>query len=193
MAERRHQSGSSEQTDRPLFRHIDDDGVVGLAVAYEGHDAPVASVCVLHRALVAADGQRGHAVILSGRCDIQASVSYLENPTENEQQLLQRDEVGSHYPRHMVHAFVLVDAEPARVADLATELAELDGVAEVYSVAGQADIVAVVRVRRHEQLADVVTRGISRRPGVVDTRTLIAFQSFSRHDLEAMWDIGSGD
>lgn len=97
------------------------------------------------------------------------------------------------YLLHMVHAFVLIDAEPARVADLATELAELDGVAEVYSVAGQADIVAVVRVRRHEQLADVVTRGISRRPGVIDTRTLIAFQSFSRHDLEAMWDLGSGD
>ena len=55
----------------------------------------------------------------------------------------------------MVHAFVLIDAEPARVADLATELAELDGVAEVYSVAGHADIVAIVRVRKHEELADV--------------------------------------
>jgi DNA-binding Lrp family transcriptional regulator len=90
----------------------------------------------------------------------------------------------------MVHAFVLIDAEPARVADLATELADLDGVAEVYSVAGQADIVAVVRVRQHEQLAEVVTRGISRLPGVVDTRTLIAFQAYSRHDLEAVWDLG---
>src|SRR5690348_7055664 len=94
------------------------------------------------------------------------------------------------YPLRMVHAFVLIDAEPARVADLATELAELDGVAEVYSVAGHADIVAIVRVRKHEELADVVTRGISRRPGVLDTRTLIAFQSFSRHDLEAMWEVG---
>jgi DNA-binding Lrp family transcriptional regulator len=93
----------------------------------------------------------------------------------------------------MVHAFVLIDAEPSRVADLAGELAELEGVAEVYSVAGQADIVAVVRVRKHEQLADVVTRGISRRPGVLDTKTLIAFQSFSRHDLEAMWDVGARD
>ena len=93
----------------------------------------------------------------------------------------------------MVHAFVLIDAEPARVADLAGELAELDGVAEVYSVAGHADIVAIVRVRKHEQLADVVTRGISRLRGVLDTRTLIAFQSFSRHDLEAMWDVGARD
>lgn len=93
----------------------------------------------------------------------------------------------------MVHAFVLIDAEPARVADLPGELAELDGVAEVYSVAGHADIVAVVRVRHHEQLADVVTREISRLPGIIDTRTLIAFQSYSRHDLEAMWDLGGGD
>jgi DNA-binding Lrp family transcriptional regulator len=90
----------------------------------------------------------------------------------------------------MVHAFVLIDAEPARVADLATELADIAGVAEVYSVAGHADIVAVVRVRRHEQLAEIVTRGISRLAGVVDTRTLIAFQAYSRHDLEAIWDLG---
>ena len=93
--------------------------------------------------------------------------------------------------RSMVHAFVLVDAEPARVADLAVELAEVDGVAEVYSVAGHADIVAVVRVREHEQLAKVVTRGIGQLPGITNTRTLIAFQAYSRHDLEAMWDIGA--
>lgn len=91
----------------------------------------------------------------------------------------------------MVHAFVLIDGEPARVADLAIELAELDGVSEVYSVAGHADIVAVVRVRHHEELAEVVTRRISSLAGVVDTRTLIAFQAYSRHDLDAIWDLGS--
>jgi DNA-binding Lrp family transcriptional regulator len=91
----------------------------------------------------------------------------------------------------MVHAFVLIDAEPSRVADLAVELADVNGVAEVYSVAGHADIVAVVRVREHDELADVVTRGISRLAGVVDTRTLIAFQAYSRHDLEAIWDVGT--
>ena len=90
----------------------------------------------------------------------------------------------------MVHAFVLIDAEPFRVADLAVELAEIEGVAEVYSVAGHADIVAVVRVRRHEELAEVVTRRISRLDGVTSTRTLIAFQAYSRRDLEAMWDLG---
>ena len=91
----------------------------------------------------------------------------------------------------MVHAFVLIDAEPARVADLAIELAEVSGVAEVYSVAGHADIVAVVRVREHANLAEVVTRGISQLPGVTATRTLIAFQAYSRHDLDAMWDLGA--
>jgi DNA-binding Lrp family transcriptional regulator len=90
----------------------------------------------------------------------------------------------------MVHAFVLIDAAPARVADLAVELADVEGVAEAYSVAGGADLVAVVRVRHHEELAEVVTRRIHLLEGVIDTRTLIAFQAYSRHDLEAMWSLG---
>lgn len=90
----------------------------------------------------------------------------------------------------MVHSFVLIDAEPARVADLAVELADVQGVAEVYSVAGHADIVAVVRVRRHEELAEVVTRRISTLPGITGTRTLIAFQAYSQHDLDAIFDLG---
>ena len=90
----------------------------------------------------------------------------------------------------MIHAFVLVDAEPARIAALAEELAEVEGVAEVYSVAGEADLVAIVRVRHHDDLADVVTRRIAALDGIVHTRTLIAFQAYSRHDLEALWDLG---
>ncbi|HEX3539778.1 MAG TPA: Lrp/AsnC ligand binding domain-containing protein [Acidimicrobiales bacterium] len=91
----------------------------------------------------------------------------------------------------VVHAFVLIDAEPSRVADLADELADVPGVAEVYSVAGEADLVAIVRVREQEELADVVTRRISGLPGIIDTRTMVAFQAYSRHDLEAMWDLGT--
>jgi DNA-binding Lrp family transcriptional regulator len=91
----------------------------------------------------------------------------------------------------MVHAFVLIGAEPHRVADLAVELADVDGVAEVYSVAGEADLVAIIRVRQHDELAEIVTRRISSLAGIVETRTLIAFQAFSRHDLEAMWDLGA--
>ena len=90
----------------------------------------------------------------------------------------------------MVAAFVLIHAEPNRIADLAAELADVEGVAEVYSTAGDADIVAIIRVRHHDDLAEVVTRRITALSGIVDTRTLIAFQAFSRHDLEAMWSVG---
>jgi DNA-binding Lrp family transcriptional regulator len=88
-------------------------------------------------------------------------------------------------------AFVLIQAEPARVADLASDLADVQGVAEVYSVAGDEDIVAIVRVRHHEELADVVTRGIAALDGIISTRTLVAFRTYSRHDLEAMFDLGA--
>lgn len=91
----------------------------------------------------------------------------------------------------MVNAFVLLKAEPARIAELAGVLADLDGVAEVYSVAGEVDLVAIVRVRHHEDLAEVVTGRISTLPGIVETRTMIAFKAFSQHDLDAMWDLGS--
>jgi DNA-binding Lrp family transcriptional regulator len=87
-------------------------------------------------------------------------------------------------------AFVLIHAEPARVADLAAELADLDGVAEVYSVTGRADLVAIVRVREHDQLAAVVTGRISALTGITHTETMVAFQAFSRHDLDAMWSVG---
>ncbi len=84
----------------------------------------------------------------------------------------------------MVAAFVLINAEPRRIAALAQELADVPGVAEVYSTAGDADLVAVVRVRRHDELAEVVTGRVAELDGIVDTRTLIAFQAYSRHDLE---------
>ncbi|GAC1309006.1 MAG: Lrp/AsnC ligand binding domain-containing protein [Acidimicrobiales bacterium] len=93
----------------------------------------------------------------------------------------------------MVHAFVLIDAEPGRIADLSQELADVEGVAEVYSVAGEADIVAIVRVRHHDDLADVVTRRVTALEGIIATRTMIAFQAYSRHDLEALWDLGTGE
>jgi DNA-binding Lrp family transcriptional regulator len=93
----------------------------------------------------------------------------------------------------MVTAFVLIDAAPARVAGLAEEVAAVEGVAEAYSVAGHADVVAVVRVRRLEELAEVVTQGLHRLDGVEDTRTLVAFRSYSKRDLEAIWELGSED
>jgi DNA-binding Lrp family transcriptional regulator len=91
----------------------------------------------------------------------------------------------------VVAAFVLISAEPRRIAALAQELADVPGVAEVYSTAGDADIVAIVRVRRHEELAEVVTGRVAELDGIRDTRTLIAFQAYSRHDLETMWSLGA--
>ena len=88
-------------------------------------------------------------------------------------------------------AFVLIDAAPSRVSDLAEEVAAVEGVAESYSVAGHADIVAVVRVKRLEDLAEVVTGRLHRLEGVEDTRTLVAFQSYSKRDVEAMWELGT--
>lgn len=90
----------------------------------------------------------------------------------------------------MLSAFVLVDAVPGRVHALASELADIPGVAEVYSVTGKADLVAVVRVREHDDLAEVVTQRISALPGITATETMVAFQAFSRHDLESMWSVG---
>ena len=90
----------------------------------------------------------------------------------------------------MITSFVLIKAVPARVAELAEELADLTNVAEVYSVAGDADLVVILRVRRHEDLADVVTHQIARLDGIVATRTMVAFRAYSQRDLDAMWSIG---
>ncbi len=91
----------------------------------------------------------------------------------------------------MVHAFLLIRAEPARVASLAGALADVEGIAEVYSVAGEVDLIAIVRVTRHDDLAEVVTGQVAALPGIVETRTMVAFQAFSRHDLDALWDLGA--
>jgi DNA-binding Lrp family transcriptional regulator len=92
----------------------------------------------------------------------------------------------------VISAFVLISARPDRIADLASELADVDGVAEVYSVAGDVDLVAVVRVPQHGDLAEVVTRHIATRDGVVATRSMVAYRAYSRHDLEAMFSLGAG-
>jgi len=83
----------------------------------------------------------------------------------------------------VINAFVLVRAEPDTVADLAPRLAAIDGVRESHSVAGaDADIVVIVTVREHEDVARVVTEHIGREPGVLSTTTMIAFRSFSEAD-----------
>jgi DNA-binding Lrp family transcriptional regulator len=90
----------------------------------------------------------------------------------------------------MTHAVVLIEAERDAMSSLGAQLADVEGVAEAYSVTGEWDFVAIVRVPRHEQLADIVTTQIGQLPGIVKTQTMVAFEAFSRHDLEAMFSIG---
>jgi DNA-binding Lrp family transcriptional regulator len=90
----------------------------------------------------------------------------------------------------VTHAIVLVESERTALATLGPGLAEIAGVSAVYSVTGEWDFVAVVNVKRHEDLRDVVTAGIGGLDGVARTQTMVAFEVFSRHDLEAMFSIG---
>ena len=84
----------------------------------------------------------------------------------------------------------MVAVESDRIPEVAQELAELDGVSEVYSVAGDADLIAIVRVREFDQIAAVIAGRLSKVGGVLHTDTHIAFRAYSRHDLEATFSIG---
>jgi len=90
----------------------------------------------------------------------------------------------------MITAFVMLNVEPGRVKSLAEELLAVKGVTEVYSVAGPFDLIAIARVREHDELSDLVTEMIASRPGIVSTETMVAFRAFSKRDLDAVWDIG---
>jgi DNA-binding Lrp family transcriptional regulator len=93
----------------------------------------------------------------------------------------------------MVTAIVLIKTAQGHTQDVAQALIELAGVSEAYSVAGPYDLVAIVRVRHHEALADLVTGRIQKIAGIETTNTLIAFRAYSRRDLDAMWDIGNDE
>jgi DNA-binding Lrp family transcriptional regulator len=90
----------------------------------------------------------------------------------------------------MVSAIVLLSVEREGINEVAERLAGLDGVSEVYSVAGRYDLVAILRVSTNEQLADLVTGKMLKLDGIRDTETLIAFRAYSRHDLEAAFTLG---
>ena len=90
----------------------------------------------------------------------------------------------------MITAIVLVKTDVARIPETAEAIAEIPEVSEVYSVTGEFDLVAMVRVREHDRLDDVITGTLNRVPGVTHTETHIAFRAYSRHDLEAAFAIG---
>jgi DNA-binding Lrp family transcriptional regulator len=91
----------------------------------------------------------------------------------------------------VTHAIVLINAERDYLTRLGGHLAEVDGVAEAYSVTGEWDFVAILRVPEDEQLATVVTERLAKLPGIAKTLTLVAFEAYSKHDLEAMFDLGA--
>ena len=90
----------------------------------------------------------------------------------------------------MTTAVVLIEAERTALPTLGGTLADVEGVSEAWSVTGEWDFVAIVRVHDHDQLAGVITGQIGQLEGVTRTRTMVAFEVFSRHDLEAMFAIG---
>ena len=90
----------------------------------------------------------------------------------------------------MVNAIVLLKVKSDRINQVAEELAALDGISEVYSVAGQYDLVAVIRARDDEQIASLVTDRLLKAEGLQSSETLIAFRTFSKHDLDGMFSVG---
>lgn len=90
----------------------------------------------------------------------------------------------------MVSAIVLLKIERSLITQVAEQLVELKGVSEVFSVAGQYDLVVILRVPSNEALADLVTLGMLQVQGIIESETLISFRAYSQHDLEAMFAIG---
>ncbi|MEM9773970.1 MAG: Lrp/AsnC ligand binding domain-containing protein [Chloroflexota bacterium] len=90
----------------------------------------------------------------------------------------------------MVSAIVLLKIQRDLINTVADQLASLDGISEVFSVAGQYDLVAILRVNTNEALADLVTSKMLQVDGIVDSETLIAFKAYSKHDLESMFSLG---
>ena len=90
----------------------------------------------------------------------------------------------------MISAIVLINAEVDRIPEVAAAIADLNGVSEVYSVTGDVDLIAIVRVRHHEELADIIADQLNKVSGVQGTQTHIAFRTYSKHDLEAAFSLG---
>jgi DNA-binding Lrp family transcriptional regulator len=90
----------------------------------------------------------------------------------------------------VITAIVFIQAAVDRIPEVAEQIAQLPGVSEVYSVTGEIDLIALVRVRRHEEVADVVADRLNKVDGVLATETHVAFRAYSRHDLEAAFSLG---
>lgn len=90
----------------------------------------------------------------------------------------------------MITTVVLAVCDVHEIPETAQAVADIPEVTEVYSVAGEYDLVIMVRVREHDDLARVVSEGIAKTPGIMRTQTLVAFKVYSRHDVEALFSVG---
>ncbi|HET6449448.1 MAG TPA: Lrp/AsnC ligand binding domain-containing protein [Conexibacter sp.] len=90
----------------------------------------------------------------------------------------------------MTHAIVLIQAERTALPDLGSQLADVTGVAEAYSITGEWDFAAILRLREQDDLAHVITEQLAQLPGITKTQTLLAFEVYSRHDLDSLFSLG---
>ncbi|GAA2038739.1 Lrp/AsnC ligand binding domain-containing protein [Terrabacter terrae] len=90
----------------------------------------------------------------------------------------------------MITAIVMISCEVDRIPEVAEAVADIPAVSEVYSVTGDADLIAMVRVKAHEEFADVIADRLNKVQGIVGTSTHIAFRTYSSHDLEAAFSLG---
>jgi DNA-binding Lrp family transcriptional regulator len=90
----------------------------------------------------------------------------------------------------VITAIVMLKVDVGRIPEVAKTIADLEGVSEVYSVTGEIDLIAIVRVREHHELAEVIPNRINKVPGVLSSDTHIAFHTYSQHDLEAAFSLG---
>jgi DNA-binding Lrp family transcriptional regulator len=90
----------------------------------------------------------------------------------------------------MVTSIILMTVERSFINETAEKLAGIDGISEVYSVSGKYDLIAVVRVKTNEELSELVTKRLLKINAIIETETMLAFKSYSRHDLETMFTLG---
>lgn len=90
----------------------------------------------------------------------------------------------------MVTAIISLNVQRDKITSVAEKLADIDGISEVYSVTGRWDLIAILRLRKNEDLADLVTTRMAKLEGIENTETVIAFRAYSRHDLESMFAVG---
>ena len=90
----------------------------------------------------------------------------------------------------MVTSIILVNTERTKINEVADQLAEIEGVSEVYSVSGNYDLVVIIRVKSNDDLANLVTKKLLNIESILKSETMLAFKAFTRHELETMFNVG---